>query len=306
MRIGNFTTKNNIFLAPMAGVADAAFRQLCYELGAGLTYTEMVSVSALLHNNRKTQELLKVYDKTKTAVQIFGHKPDDFVKVIKSGILDDFAFIDINMGCPAPKIVKNGDGSALLKNINLAEAIIRSCVEATNKPITVKFRIGFDENENIAVEFAKMCQKAGAKAICVHGRTRAQFYSGTVDYETIKKVKKAVDIPVIGNGDIVDIGTYNKMLQTEVDAVMIGRGALGNPEIFSILTGGQHREKINIITRHIQILKKHNAISPEIKKHILWYLTGYAGAKDLKTKIVNSSPNDAIKLLENYFITQHQ
>lgn len=304
MKIGNINFTSSIFLAPMAGVADASFRQLCYELGADLTYTEMVSVKALLHNNKKTFKLLKVYGNTPTAVQLFGHDKEDFVKVIKSGNIDNFDIIDINMGCPAPKIVKNGDGSALLKNIDLAREIISACVNATDKPITVKFRIGFELDNNIAVEFAKMCEQAGASAICVHGRTREQFYSGKVDYETIKLVKSSVNIPVIGNGDITDIESYKKMLQTGVDGVMIGRGALGNPEIFAILKGKKYPDKLSIITRHIQLIKEHNAVTPEVKKHLLWYLNGLKSTKDIKVQIVNNNIKDAITLLEKYFESQ--
>ena len=304
MKIGNINFTSSIFLAPMAGVADASFRQLCYELGADLTYTEMVSVKALLHNNKKTFKLLKVYGNTPTAVQLFGHDKEDFVKVIKSGNIDNFDIIDINMGCPAPKIVKNGDGSALLKNIDLAREIISACVNATDKPITVKFRIGFELDNNIAVEFAKMCEQAGASAICVHGRTREQFYSGKVDYETIKLVKSSVNIPVIGNGDITDIDSYKKMLQTGVDGVMIGRGALGNPEIFAILKGKKYPDKLSIITRHIQLIKEHNAVTPEVKKHLLWYLNGLKSTKDIKVQIVNNNIKDAITLLEKYFESQ--
>ena len=304
MKIGNINFTSSIFLAPMAGVADASFRQLCYELGADLTYTEMISVKALLHNNKKTFKLLKVYGNTPTAVQLFGHDKEDFVKVIKSGNIDNFDIIDINMGCPAPKIVKNGDGSALLKNIDLAREIISACVNATDKPITVKFRIGFELDNNIAVEFAKMCEQAGASAICVHGRTREQFYSGKVDYETIKLVKSSVNIPVIGNGDITDIESYKKMLQTGVDGVMIGRGALGNPEIFAILKGKKYPDKLSIITRHIQLIKEHNAVTPEVKKHLLWYLNGLKSTKDIKVQIVNNNIKDAITLLERYFESQ--
>lgn len=304
MKIGNINFTSSIFLAPMAGVADASFRQLCYELGADLTYTEMVSVKALLHNNKKTFKLLEVYDNTPTAVQLFGHDKEDFVKVIKSGNIDNFDIIDINMGCPAPKIVKNGDGSALLKNIDLAREIISACVNATDKPITVKFRIGFELDNNIAVEFAKMCEQAGASAICVHGRTREQFYSGKVDYETIKLVKSSVNIPVIGNGDITDIESYKKMLQTGVDGVMIGRGTLGNPEIFAILKGKKYPDKLSIITKHIQLIKEHNAITPEVKKHLLWYLNGLKSTKDIKVQIVNNNIKDAITLLEKYFESQ--
>lgn len=233
MKIGNVEIEGNLILAPMAGVTDIAFRELCKHFGAGLTVTEMVSVKALLFKNKKTQLLLETFStESPCAVQIFGHCADDFERVIRSGVLDKFDIIDINMGCPAPKIVKNGDGSALLKNFALAREIVEACVKSTDKPVTVKMRKGFYENDDVLVQFAKMCEDAGVSAITIHPRTKSQNYSGQIDTSDIKKVKDSVKIPVIGNGDVVDISSYEKMLKTGCDGVMIGRRAVGCPEIF--------------------------------------------------------------------------
>jgi len=361
MKIKDIRIKNNLFLAPMAGVTDAAFREICKSFGAGLTYTEMISAKGLLYKNKKTERLLEIApNESPCAVQIFGHEPQVFKKVIESGILDKFDIIDINMGCPAPKIVKNGDGSALLKNFPLAAEIIKTCVGAVagrapfraqssaaknfcdrlagknsdcrngrrwnsasteiyhtemclsaetgtvcadsskiniagmdisnglagknsgtgkicdkeikdknmmpckTKPghsaqaVTVKFRMGYGLNDDIAMEFAKMCEACGAAAITIHGRTREQFYSGKVNLDVIKRVKQAVKIPVIGNGDVTDAASYNKMLETGCDAVMIGRGALGSPEIFSTLQGIKVKaNKLEIIKKHLGLLVKY-------------------------------------------------
>ena len=210
------------------------------------------------------------------------------------------------MGCPAPKIVGNGDGSALLKDINLAREIIKACVKNTNKPIIVKFRAGWDENSVIAVEFAKMCEKAGASAITVHGRVRQQFFSGMVDYEIIKAVKNAVSIPVIGNGDVFDNESYLKLLETGCDAVMIGRGATGRPYIFSEVLGVPFEKNVMAdIEKHIEVLRKFypdNMISKEMKKHLLWYLKGERNAKEIKLKILTLNDiNEMLELLKSYF-----
>ncbi len=232
MNIGNIEIKNNTFLAPMAGVTDRPFRTLCKMLGAGLTYTEMVSVKGLYYKSEKTEELLATSNLERPcAVQLFGHEPEIFKSVISSGVLHKFDIIDINMGCPAPKIVKNGDGSALMNNLELASQIIKACVSATSKPITVKFRKGFKKNDDKLVEFAKMCERSGASAITVHPRTREDMFSGTVDIENIRKVKQSVNIPVIGNGDVTSVESYNKM-KTVCDGVMIGRESLKSPELF--------------------------------------------------------------------------
>jgi len=237
MKIKNIEIKNSLFLAPMAGVTDKAFRTLCKEFGVGLTTTEMVSVKGLYYNSENTFELLETSSIEKPcAVQLFGHEPEIFENVIKSGVLDKFDVIDINMGCPAPKIVKNGDGSALMKDINLASEIIKACVRATTKPITVKFRKGFYKNDDKLVEFAQMCEKSGASAVTVHPRTREDFFSGEINIDDIKKVKESVSIPVIGNGEVKDLKSYLNMLKSGCDGVMIGRASVGKPEIFEELT----------------------------------------------------------------------
>jgi len=290
MKIGNVEIEGNLILAPMAGVTDIAFRELCKHFGAGLTVTEMVSVKALLFKNKKTQLLLETFStESPCAVQIFGHCADDFERVIRSGVLDKFDIIDINMGCPAPKIVKNGDGSALLKNLALAREIVEACVKSTDKPVTVKMRKGFYENDDVLVQFAKMCEDAGASAITIHPRTKSQNYSGQIDTSDIKKVKDSVKIPVIGNGDVVDISSYKKMLNTGCDGVMIGRRAVGCPEIFSILSGKKiDLTKPEIIKLHLDILRKYydeKFISKIFIRHAFAYVGFEAGAVEKRKKL---------------------
>lgn len=308
MKIGSVQTTTNIFLAPMAGVSDLGFRKICKDMGAGLTYTEMISTKGMYYDNKKTQSLLEVNsNEVPVVVQLFGSDPDIFRKVISSGALDKFDIIDINMGCPAPKITKNGDGSSLLKNIPLAYEIIRACVESTDKPVTVKFRMGYDEGEDVSVEFAKMCERAGASAICIHPRTREQFYSGKADYSVIKKVKQAVSIPVIANGDVVDLDSYNEILKTGCDAVMIGRGALGNPEIFAKLQNKQvDRTKLDIIKEHLQILqsqyKDEKTLVTNFRKHLLWYVANYRNSTKIKTTLMTyQTVAEIIEELEKFF-----
>lgn len=222
IKIGQIELKNNIFLAPMAGITDRPFRMICEKFEPGLVYTEMVSSKALYYGDQKTKKLLNTNgEQGNIAVQIFG---SDVESMIKSGkqVSKDFAIVDINMGCPAPKVVKNGDGSKLLLNLDLAYKIIKNVVDNVNVPVTVKIRKGWDEKHIVAEEAAQIIEKAGAKAITIHGRTRAEFYSGKVDLEIIKKVKNKVNIPVIGNGDIVDEETALKMFETTgVDGIMI-------------------------------------------------------------------------------------
>lgn len=307
MFIGNVEIKNNLFLAPMAGVTDHGFRRLCKEYGAGLTYTEMVSVKALFHKSRKTENLLMTTKiESPCAVQLFGHEPKVFEKVLKSDIFDKFDIIDINMGCPAPKIVKNGDGSALLKNIDLAKEIIQTCVKSTTKPVTVKFRCGYNLDENIAVEFAKMCEEAGASAITIHPRTREQFYSGRADYQIIKQVKRAVNIPVIGNGDVTDKKSYDEILKSECDAVMIGRGALGKPEIFSLLQNKKVKvDRLKMIKQHLSDLEgtlREPSVVSAFRKHLLWYVSGYNDAVKIKTQLMSyTTYKEVFECLEQFF-----
>ena len=279
LKIKNVELKSNLILAPMAGLSDVAFRNMCLKFGAGLVCTEMVSAKALSYKNKKTEDLLiTLDDEVPKAVQIFGHEPEVMAEAVKNPLLAKFDIIDINMGCPAPKIVKNGDGSALLKNFDLAEQIISACVNATDKPITVKFRIGFDEGENIAVDFARMCEKAGAAAITVHGRTTKQGYSGIVNYEAIKQVKQAVNIPVFANGNCETREDYENILKiTGADGVMIGRASLGSPEIFEeILTGKKSNvNKFEQIKYHYETLMKifpEKAVVLSMRTHLANYL----------------------------------
>lgn len=235
--IKNVKLSSKFILAPMAGYSDFAFRKMCLDFGAGLVVTEMVSSSALHFKNKKTEDLLFTLDgETPKAVQIFGHDPEIMAEAVKNPLLQKFDIIDINMGCPARKIIANGDGSALLKNFELAENIIRRCVMSTEKPITIKFRIGFSDDNIVGVEFAKMCERAGASAITVHGRTTIQGYAGTVNLDIIKQIKDNVSIPVFANGDCRSVLDAENILQkTGADGIMIGRAALGKPEFFQEL-----------------------------------------------------------------------
>ena len=258
--IGNVKIKSNAVLAPMAGFSDAALRSMAHEYGAGLSFTEMVSAKALEYDNEKTKLLLYTEpNDAPIAVQLFGHEPEVFARACKNKNLQKFDIIDINMGCPTPKIVKNGDGSALLKNIDLAEKIIKACKSSTDKPVTVKFRIGVDDSHIVAVDFAKMCERAGASAITVHGRTTAQGYSGKSNFDAIKAVVDAVNIPVIVSGDCVDKDSFEHILRyTGAVAVMIGRRAIGCPEIFAQVDGRTPKvDKCEQIKKHIEILKKY-------------------------------------------------
>lgn len=313
MKIGDIEFKNNLILAPMAGVTDLAFRSICIDMGADAGVTEMVSAKALFFDNEKTSELLLTApNENIKIVQIFGHETEIMAKICASSYLKKFDIIDINMGCPAPKIVSNGDGSALMKDINLAREIITRCVKATSKPITVKFRSGFSKDTINAIEFAKMCEKAGVKAITIHGRTREQMYSGNVDLDIIKAVKKSVKIPVIASGDVVDIDSYKKTLEyTKCDAVMIGRGSLGNPEIFAKLTGNKTiKTRYEIIKKHVNLLRenyKDNFIGGHMKKHFLWYLKGYTGAGAIKCKVATEpSVDKTLEIIRGFLQKNNQ
>lgn len=296
MKIKDIEFKNNLILAPMAGVTDVAFRSICIDFGADAGVTEMISAKALAYDNKKTLDLLiTAPNETIKIAQIFGSDPDIMAQMCASPALKKFDIIDINMGCPAPKIVSNGEGSFLMTNIPLAENIIKACVQATSKPITVKFRSGFDNNNINAIEFAKMCERAGASAITIHGRTRSQMYSGKVDLDIIKEVKNSVSIPVIASGDVVDKASYDyTMKYTNCDAIMIGRGALGNPYVFGEITGkNTNVNKYDIISKHIKMLQEYyplSFISRHIRKHLLWYLKGEQNASDMK-RFVSVEPN---------------
>ena len=308
LRIGKIELNGNILLAPMAGFTNVAFRRLARECGASLTYTEMVSAKALTYGNQKTLDILKTFDGEKPcAVQIFGSEPEVIAQAIKLPCLSKFDIIDINMGCPAPKITSNGEGSALLKNIPLARKIIQSAVSATDKPITVKFRIGYTEDNIVAVEFAKMCEEAGASAITIHGRTTSQGYSGNSDMDIIKECKKAVSIPVIANGDCKSKDDYTKMLSyTGADGVMIGRGALGNPQIFSeIKSINPEMSKKDILKLYLKYMQEY--FSPKLallesRAHIMFFLKGEKNSTNAKIQIMKAeSLRDVINIVDNFY-----
>ena len=278
LKIGDVELENNILLAPMAGITDLPFRIIAKKFGPALVYTEMVSSKAIFHNDEKTKKLLSIKgEKRPIAVQIFGSDVESMVYAAK--YVEDIAdIIDINMGCPAPKVVKNGDGSKLLLNLDLAEEIVKAVVDAVKKPVTVKMRKGWNNSNIVAVEAAKRFEKAGAKAITIHGRTREDYYSGTCDLNIIKEVKEAVKIPVIGNGDVKDLKSTIKMFEyTGVDGIMIGRASLGNPWVFRAIIEGleeytpSNKERLNTILEHLELMieeKGEYIAIREMRKHI--------------------------------------
>lgn len=323
MKIGNIELKNNIFLAPMAGVTDLPFRILCKEMGCGLVYSEMVSAKGIWYNNENTKKLLTVDEKERpAAIQLFGSQPEIMGAMAKKIEQYDIDIIDVNMGCPAPKIVKNGEGSALTKNPELVGEIIKAMVSAQKKPVTIKIRKGFDEEHINAVEIAKVAEKNGAAAIAVHGRTREQYYSGKADWDIIKAVKQAVSIPVIGNGDVFTPEDAKNMLEyTKCDAIMIGRAAQGNPWIFQrvnhyletgeLLPEPTPQQKIEKALRHARMLIEYKGEYigiREMRKHISWYMKGVKGAAELRGKInTANSYHDMEELLYNLsFITKNK
>jgi len=301
MKIGNIETKNNVLLAPMAGVTDLAYRKICENHNAGAVYSEMVSAKGLYYKDKKTADLMIGTHKVPYGIQIFGCEPDIMAEIAPEAVSYG-DFLDINMGCPTPKIVNNGDGSALLKNPSLAEKIVEKVVKAIDKPVTVKMRIGWEE-PGISPEFAKRMEAAGAAAIAVHGRTRFQFYSGKADWNEIEKTVKAVKIPVIGNGDIFSPEDAKKMLdETGCSAVMIGRGAEGNPFIFRqtseyLETGSSsyfptETEKIQQALEHVKLLaelKGEFRGIKEARKHLAWYIKGMKNNGELKLKIFKAT-----------------
>ena len=307
MKIGNVELKNNIFLAPMAGVTDLAFRIICDRFGAGLSYTEMVSAKALSFSDKKTNTLMKT-ENLPTAVQLFGSEPDIMAQAVPE-VEQHGLFTDINMGCPAPKIAGNGEGSALMKNLDKAERIIGAICDKATKPVTVKMRSGWDEDHINAVELARIAEKCGAAAVTVHGRTREQYYSGKADRGIIKKVCNAVSIPVIANGDIFTAQDAKSMLEeTGAAAVMIGRGSQGNPWIFTqireffdsgeVKTVPTPQEKISMAMEHITLLcdlKGEYIGIREARKHASWYIKGISGAAQLRNKVNSATSLDEMR-----------
>lgn len=300
LKIGNVTLDNNLVLAPMAGVTDLPFRLLCKEQGAGLICMEMVSAKAIMYRNKNTEALLEIHPKERpVSLQLFGSDPDIVSEMAKRIEDRPFSILDINMGCPVPKVVNNGEGSALMKNPALAEAIVAKTVKAIRKPVTVKIRKGFDDSMVNAVEIAKACEAAGASAIAVHGRTREQFYSGKADWGIIARVKESVSVPVIGNGDVTDGATAGRLMkETGCDGIMIGRAVRGNPWIFreirAYLETGESikrptpEEMRETVLRHaaLQLETKGEYIGiREMRKHVSWYTAGYPHSAGLRRRV---------------------
>lgn len=317
-KIGNVEIKNRVVLAPMAGVCNSAFRRIVKEMGCGLIYSEMVSDKAIFYKNNKTLDMLYMTNEERPiAQQIFGSDKDSFVsaaKYIYESMHPDI--IDINMGCPVPKVAVHAQaGSALLKNPEKIREIVSAVVKAVPIPVTVKIRSGWDSNSINAVQVAKICESAGASAICIHGRTRSQGYSGKADWNIIKEVKENVSIPVIGNGDIVDIYSAKKMLEeTKCDAIMIGRASLGNPWIFKqineyiennkIISPPTPQERVEMCIKHLDYLKEtkiEKIVVLEIRNHISWYLKGLKNANEIKNKIFMTKDINEIEcILKEY------
>lgn len=299
LTIGNVVMDNPLVLAPMAGVTDLPFRLLCKEQGAGLVCMEMVSAKAIYYNNKNTEALLEIDTREKpVSLQLFGSDPE--IMAAMAHRIEDrpFDILDINMGCPVPKVVNNGEGSALLKNPELVRKIVTSVVKAVDKPVTVKIRRGFDEDSVNAVEIAKIIEDCGAAAVAVHGRTREQYYSGKADWDIIRQVKEAVSIPVIGNGDVTSPETAVALMeQTGCDGIMIGRAVRGNPWLFSeilhYLETGEHKarptmeEVGEMILRHTRMqveLKGEYTALREMRKHVAWYTAGFPHSARLRAR----------------------
>ena len=321
MKIGNLELENNVFLAPMAGVTDLPFRILCKEMGCGLVYSEMVSAKGILYDNKNTTELLEIDPKERpVAVQLFGSDPEILGAMAKKIEPYPIDIIDVNMGCPAPKIVKNGEGSCLMKTPELVGRIVKSLVESQSKPVTIKFRKGFDDDHINAVEIAKIAEANGASAVAVHGRTREQYYSGKADWDIIKQVKEAVNIPVIGNGDVFTPQDAKNLLEhTGCDAIMVGRGAQGNPWIFKrilhyletgeLLPEPTAEERVEKALRHSQMLidyKGEYIGVREMRKHMAWYMKGLPGAAELRGKLNHAETMAQLEELLRGYLAGHK
>lgn len=320
LKIGNVELENNLILAPMAGVTDLPFRLLCKEQGAALCCMEMVSAKGIYYNNKNTESLLTVDERERpVSLQLFGSDPEIMAAMAAKIEHRNFDILDINMGCPVPKVVNNGDGSALMKNPVLAGKIIEGMVKAIDKPVTVKIRKGFDDEHINAVEMAHVAEESGAAAIAVHGRTREQYYSGKADWSIIADVKQAVSIPVIGNGDILDAKDVIAMKeQTDCDGFMIGRGAQGNPWIFhqilhyfetgELIGKPPMEEMVKTMLRHakLQIEFKGDYLGiREMRKHAAWYTAGYKGASKLRGRINDVESYDELEQLFEDFMKEY-
>ena len=306
MKVQNLDFSDNpILLAPMAGVTDVGFRALASSFGADATVTEMLSARAMAHNPKKTEFLTLTTEEEKIKIaQVFGHEEDYMAKAVASPLLEKFDMFDINMGCPAPKIVKNGEGSALMDNLPLASKLITAVKSSTTKPVSVKFRKG-KSTENY-VEFGRMCQDCGADFVTFHARTVEQGYSGKADYEAIATLKAKLSIPVLGNGDVVDLASLQKMKETGVDGVMIGRGSMGRPWLFAQLKQNDMPiDKYKVVEKHIEILRQHfdeNWLKLYIRKHFLWYACDLPLSTELRLKLATCNDIDeCLSLLKKAF-----
>lgn len=317
LRIGNVSLANNIILAPMAGVTDLPFRLLCARAGAGLTCMEMVSAKAILYHNRNTEKLLEIHrEEGAVSLQLFGSDPDIVSEMAKKIEDRPFSILDINMGCPVPKVVGNGEGSALMKDPLLAGRIIEKTVKAIRKPVTVKIRKGFDEEHINAPELAHIAQESGAAAVAVHGRTREQYYTGKADWDIIRQVKEKVNIPVIGNGDVTDGPSAERLMRrTGCDGVMVGRAAQGNPWIFHQITAylengvmekkPSSKEVREMILRHaaMQLACKGEYVGiREMRKHVSWYVTGYPHCTKIRQKINEAQSMEELSAIVEGFL----